>query len=190
MQHVFTLFSIGTLLLVLIVLLLLLASLIFQFRWLVPFVPTPMPIVREMVNLANLKPGDHVIDLGAGDARFLIEAKKREPTITCVGYEGAIVVWMLGKIRIYFSGHRDIQFYCKDFMHVSLSDADVVFTYLSMHVMKMLIPKFQRELRSGTRLISHAFRLPHHEPAATSQVPMRFGGLTKAYLYRWNAEQQ
>lgn len=188
MQQILHLLLIGFLLIVLLGLLLLLVSIFFQFRWFVPFVPTPMPIVRTMVDLAALKPGDHVVDLGAGDARFLIEAKKRVPGITCIGYEGAIAVWMLGKFKIWLSGYRDIEFRCQDFMKVDLSRADVIFTYLSMHVMKMLIPKFQKELRLGTRLISHAFRLPDHEPVQVAQVPMRFRGMTHAHKYVWKGE--
>lgn len=173
------------LIVVLVGLVLLIITILFHFWWMVPFVPTPMPIVEEMVKLANLKPGQVVYDLGAGDGRFLIAAKRIEKNISAIGYEGAIGVWMLAKVRIFFSPSRDIRMVCGNFMTADLSKADVIFTYLSIHVMKVLLPKFARELRPGTIIISHAFRLPGLEPIATADVPMRFGGLSKAYCYVW-----
>lgn len=161
----------------------------FQLRWLVPFVPTPLPIVETMIDLAELKPGQQVYDLGAGDGRFLIEAKKKEPRILATGIEGSLGVWMLAKVRIWLSGFRDIAMYRKNFFAVDLSSADVLFLYLSIHIMQRLVPKFQSELKPGTLIISHAFSLPGFEPVRTAEVPMFFGSKkTKVRCYRWNGK--
>lgn len=161
-------------------------SIIFHLRWGVPYVPTPMPIVRTMIALAELKPDQTVIDLGAGDGRLLIEALRSEPGIHAIGYEGALAVWMLAKIRIFFSGFRTMQMLRKNFFAVDLSNADVIFLYLSSHIMTALVPKFMRELRPGTLIISHAFQLPGCEPVRSAEVPMFYGiKKTKVRCYRW-----
>lgn len=170
---------------VLLALLLLLASILFQFRWAIPFVPTPTPVVQTMIHLARLRPGETVIDLGAGDARFLLQAKRHCSGIHAIGYEGALVVWMLGILRILCSHHRDVRFYCRNFFRAHFGDADVIFLYLSMHVMRMLVPKFRRELKPGTRIVSHAFQLPGLTPDAIQRVPMRYGGSVNVYSYVW-----
>jgi precorrin-6B methylase 2 len=172
------------LLIILVLAILIIVTAAFSFWWMVPFVPTPMPIVRTMLTLADLKPGQVVYDLGAGDGRFLIEAKKREKSIKAIGYEGAFGVWLLAKMWIFLSPVRDIRMVCGNFMKADLAEADVIFTYLSPHVMKALLPKFQKELKPGAKIISHAFRLPGMEPVASAAVPMHFGsGMTKAYCY-------
>ncbi len=164
-------------------------SIVFQLRWLIPFVPTPLPIVRTMVTLAELTPSQTVMDLGAGDGRFLIEAKRKEPRINAIGIEGSLGVWMLAKARIWLSGVRDIQMHRKNFFAVDLSSADVLFLYLSMHAMKKLVPKFQSELKPGTIILSHAFSLPGFEPVRTAEVPMFFGcQKTKVRCYRWKGK--
>jgi precorrin-6B methylase 2 len=176
--------SIAFLAVCVVLLVLLIVTILFHFWWMVPFVPTPWPIVRTMVGLADIKPGQTVCDLGAGDGRFLLEAKRVEPSITAIGYEGAVGVWMLAKIRILFSSHRDIRMVCGNFMKTDLSKADVIFTYLYPHVMTILLPKLQKELRPGTKVVSHAFKLPGLTPIATADVPLRHGpGTSKAYCY-------
>ncbi len=173
------------LILLIIGLLLLLSSIFFHIWWMVPFVPTPMIIVQTMVHLADIKKNDCVIDLGAGDARFLLEAQRKEPTVQCIGYEGSIIVWMLGKVRIWLDAKKSIDFHCANFFLSDLHNADIIFTYLSMQTMKKLLPKFQKELREGTKIVTHAFRIPELTPEKTIDVPMTFGGTTKAYLYVW-----
>ena len=164
-------------------------SIAFQVRWLVPFVPTPLPIVRAMVDLATLQPHQVVMDLGAGDCRLLIEAKRREPRIRVVGYEGSLGVWMLAWVRIALSGQRGIEISRKNFYTIDLSSANVIFLYISMNAMKKLIPKFRSELKPGTLIISHAFQLPGFSPIRSKDVPMFYGGMTKVRCYQWSGTQ-
>ena len=176
-----TLFLLG----IVILLGLLLYTVLFHAWWRVPYVPTPMSIVRVMVQVANLKPGDTVMDLGAGDGRLLRTAKKAEPGITAIGYEGAFFVWWWGKLKNVLSGRTDIRWYRKNFLVEDLSEADVIFTYLTMDTMKKLLGKFRRELRPGTRIVTHAFRLPDIEPTEKQQVKGIVGGKSNVYLYVW-----
>jgi precorrin-6B methylase 2 len=151
----------------------------------VPFVPTPQHLVDAMVELAELKPGDRVYDLGAGDGRTLITAVKAQPLIRATGFEGAPLVWLLGMLRTWNARNR-IAFMRKNFYHQDLSDADVIFTYLSPEAMQKLMKKFGQELKPGTKIISHAFRLRELTPAAQRDVPRKlWGGSGSVFLYVW-----
>ena len=156
-----------------------------QAFWMVPFVPTPKVIIDGMVEFAELKPNQIVFDLGAGDGRILLAAEKREPSIKAIGYEGAIGVWLLSKLRMYLRGSK-IQMVCKDFMNEDFSKADVIFTYLSIASMKKLKPRFDRELKDGAMVITHAFRVPDMQPDLERMVDMPFGRGSKIYRYVWH----
>jgi len=163
---------------------LLLITEIRHLKWRVVFVPTASAVVEAMLDLARIRPGDTVVDLGAGDGRLLIAAKRREPTIRVLGYEGAPAVWILAKVRSWLARVPiDVRF--QNFLVQDLSQADVLLLYLSPHVMELLSKKFSRELRPGTRIISHAFRLPGAEHREVREIPRRFGGVHRVYSYVW-----
>ncbi len=164
---------------------LLIASTSVQALWMVPFVPTPKAIIEGMIDIADLKPGQIVYDLGAGDGRVLFAAEKRQPTIRGIGYEGAIGVWLLAKLRIAMRGSK-VTMRREDFMkNVDFSDADVIFTYLSIASMKKLKPKFDVQLKDGARVVTHAFRVPDMVPEQERMVTMPFGRGSHVYSYVW-----
>ena len=152
--------------------------------WHMPYVPTPVSVAGRMADMAKCKDGDLVYDLGCGDGRVLMEAKCKYPGIKAVGYEIALGVWMLAKWR-QFCKRSDVDIKLKSFMGKHLGDADVIFLYLSPSFMKTLLEKFKAELRPGTRIVSHSFKLPDREPVAQDQVDVPFWGRQKVYLYHW-----
>ncbi len=152
--------------------------------WRVPYVPTHMKIVRSMVEKAKLKSGQTVYDLGAGDARFLVEAKKQVPGIQAIGYEVALGVWMLGKLRILLSGKK-VRLYWRSFMKADLSDADVIFLYLIPYLMPLLCEKLKRELKPGTKVLSNAFQFKDRKPVETFRVKLPLWGEKPVYVYEW-----
>ena len=148
----------------------------------VPYVPTPMRIVRKMVSLADLSDDQIVYDLGAGDARLLIEASKKA-RVKAVGYEYMPLVWMYGKIRNYFS-NSNVTLVCGDAFKADLRDANVVFLYLFPSVMDRLVAKFDTELAPGTRVISHTFVFKHKDPIEVVEVPQG-KRVKKLFVYEW-----
>lgn len=171
------LFVIGALLLVL-------SSALFHLRQMVAFVPTPQTVTDAMIDLADLTSGETLVDLGAGDGRVLARAMERVPGVRAIGYEGAFGVWLLSRFRAWFSRYRPVMLR-RNFLTEDLSQADVVFTYLSISMMQKLAPKFRSELKKGARVVSHAFSIKGLEPEKVTTVTMPFFGVTKVYLYRY-----
>src|SRR6185503_17400496 len=94
-----------------------------------PYLPTRQKDVDRMLALADIKPGDVVYDLGAGDGRFLISAAKKGAQAT--GFEISILPFLVAKLRIAMAGVGDkAKMKAKDFFHVNLSQANVIVCFL------------------------------------------------------------
>lgn len=158
----------------------------------VPFVPSPMKVVEFMIGKASLKGNETVYDLGCGDARLLIAAKKKYPNIRAIGYELPLGVWMLAKIKVFLSKQK-VTVRLGNFLRANLSDADVILLYLIPEVMPKLQRKLERELKKGTRIISHGFEFPDREPLLVERCPLpswhffRQKGKIgpRVYVYEW-----
>jgi ubiquinone/menaquinone biosynthesis C-methylase UbiE len=137
------------------------------------FVPTPPETVDEMLRQAHLKKGDVLYDLGSGDGRIPIAAAKQygvravgidiDPKLVAESNEAAK---REGVDKLVTFRNEDL--YAADFR-----DATVVTLYLSDTLNVMLRPKLLRELRPGTRIISHDFRMGDWQPEKTIRVPWK-----------------
>lgn len=136
-----------------------------------------------MVDFADLKGDEVVYDLGAGDGRLLIAAKQKHPNITAKGFELAPPVYLWGLLKILVS-RTGAKLSMRNFFQQDVSDADCIFLYLMPGAMKTLEKKFGRELKSGTKIISHAFVFPDRKPVKTMPVPW-LSGTKKLMLYIW-----
>lgn len=148
-----------------------------------PYVPTPWKVVKSMVDFADLKGDEVVYDLGAGDARLLIATLQKHPKATAKGFELAPPVFLLGLFNILRSRTK-ARLYMRNFFHQNVSDADCIFLYLMPGAMKSLEKKFKKELKPGTKVISHAFEFPGREPKKTMPVPW-LSGTKNVMLYIW-----
>ena len=148
-----------------------------------PYGGSPAAVSAEMLRLARLRGTEIVYDIGAGDGRLLIHAKKMYPNIRAIGYENALGVWMAGKLRILLSG-LSIRFLCRDALKANFRDADVIFLYLIPEMMQKLETKFDAELRPGTRVVSHAFQFHGKNPIEESKAA-GWVREKKVYLYQW-----
>lgn len=136
----------------------------------VPFVPTPEPIVDQMLALAEVRPGDVVYDLGSGDGRVLIRAAQR------YGARGVGIELDPKLVEISQQVAREgevaakVTFVEGDLFTADISDATVVFLALSAEVNARLEPKLRRELKPGTRIISHRYPIGSWKPAKAVRV--------------------
>lgn len=128
-------------------------------------IPASHRVIKAALDLAKIKEGETIYDLGSGDGRVLLDAVK---AYNCkgVGYELIFPFFLLSKIKVLLSGNNNkIKLYFKNFYKEDLSQADVIFCYLIPHGMKKLSDKFAKEpLKKGARIVSFSFRIKDWEP--------------------------
>jgi len=149
----------------------------------VPFVPSPKPVVKRMLELADIKPGELVYDLGAGDGRIVIEAIKE---YNAKGVAVEIRPDLIERINenVRKEGVRDSIHVIKgDLYKVKLSKADVVTLYLTSDMNARLRLKLERELKPGARVVAHDFPVPGWKPREVLKVKYE-GEVHKIFLYK------
>jgi len=136
----------------------------------VPFVPTPEPVVREMLKLAKIGKDSLVYDLGSGDGRIVIMAAK-EYGARGVGVDIDPERIADGRANAKRAGVEDkVKFIEGDLFKVDLRPATAVTLYLLPDINVRLRPKLMKELRPGTPVVSHAFDMGDWEPEVTKTV--------------------
>lgn len=143
---------------------------------------TPPETVDAMLRVAAIKPNDVLYDLGSGDGRIPIAAAKQYG-IHAVGIEidPKLVVEAQENAR-HANVASLVKFRNDDMFVVSYKDASVVTLYLSEKLNLLLLPKLLRELRPGSRIVSHDFRMGDWKPEQTVRVPWGKGFRT---VYLW-----
>ncbi len=124
----------------------------------VPFVPTPQSIVKQMLELASVKSGDVVYDLGSGDGRVVITAAKQYG-VRAVGIDidSERINQSLENARK--AGVEDrVSFRNEDLFEADIREATVVTLYLLHSLNLKLRPKLWKELKPGTRIVSLQLR--------------------------------
>lgn len=121
-----------------------------------PYYPSSKERIRQMIKAANLKKGDKILELGSGDGRILIEIAKEGYNV--VGVELNIFVYILSRFKVFFSPYRSkIKIVFGNFWYFDTSQFNIVFCYLFPFTMDKLYSKLNREMISGSKLISNTF---------------------------------
>jgi len=124
-----------------------------------PFVPSPIPVIQRMLQLADLKPGEVLFDLGAGDGRSVIMAAKAF-SARAVGVELREDLAKKALSAIHENGLTDrVTIVNGDMFTVNLTSADVVFLYLTTSANEKIRPKLESELKAGVRVVSHDYEI-------------------------------
>lgn len=148
---------------------------------LAPYVVSPQEIVDRMLELADLRPGEKLYDLGSGDGRILITAVVRFKA-KAVGVEISDDLVNSTNARIRRLGlDADAQVIHGNFLDTDLSSADVVTLYLATDANEMLRPNLERYLKNGARVVSHEYAVPGWKPKLVDKDPERHGHTI--YLY-------
>jgi SAM-dependent methyltransferase len=135
----------------------------------VPFVPTPQEVVDKMIELAGVKKGDVVYDLGSGDGRIVITAAKKGARAVGFDVDGDLVKESRENIRK--AGVQELaEIRQQDILTVDLSGASVVTMYLLPDVNLKLRPNVLSQMRPGSRVVSHAFDMGDWKPDKTERV--------------------
>ncbi len=145
---------------------------------LAPHVPTAEDVVRKMLELAELKSGERLYDLGSGDGRIIIMAA-RDFGAQAIGVELRDDLVQFTRKKVEELGLVDrVKVVHGDLMQTDTRDADVVTLYLTTTANEKIAPKLEKELRPGTRIVSFCFRMPGWEPTRTMNLETR-----TLYLY-------
>jgi len=144
----------------------------------VPYVPTPQPVIEGMLKLGEVKSGDILYDLGSGDGRIPITAAKLFG-IHATGID-------INPVRIeeaQANAKKEnvtnlVSFRNEDLFEADFRDATVVTLYLLPSINLKLRPKLFRDLKPGTRIVSHSFDMGGWEPEKKIEIDSR-------YLYLW-----
>lgn len=124
-----------------------------------PFVASPLPVVRRMLILAELKPGETFYDLGAGDGRAVIMAAQ-EFGARAVGVELREDLAKKALSAVHELGLEGrVNIVHGDLFDVDISPADVVFLYLTTSANDKVRPKLEAELKPGARVVSHDYEI-------------------------------
>lgn len=148
----------------------------------VPYVPTPEEVVVRMLELAKVQKNDVLYDLGSGDGRIVITAAQK------YGTRGTGIDINPERIREANANAQKagvtnlVQFRQQDLFKTDLSDATVVTLYLLPDINLKLRPQLFRQLKPGTRIVSHDFDMGEWKPERVVQVQ---GPNRQHTLYYW-----
>ena len=137
-----------------------------------PYVPTPQRGVDAMLAMANVSDRDYVIDLGSGDGRIVITAAQKFGA-RGKGYDidGELVERSTASAAKLKLADR-VRFEKRDVLQADLKDATVITLYLLPAMMLELRAKLMRELKPGTRIVSHDFDFGDWQPERTVQLDL------------------
>ncbi|MGE0040590.1 MAG: cyclopropane-fatty-acyl-phospholipid synthase family protein [Vicinamibacterales bacterium] len=147
------------------------------------YVPTPEEVVEAMLQVANVTKNDIVYDLGCGDGRIPVTAAKK------YGARGVGIDIDPQRIKeanenVAKNGVGDrVKIMQADLFETDLSEATVVTLYLLPSLNEKLKPKLMRELKPGTRIVSHAFDMGDWKPEKELDVNGR-------KVYFWTIPKQ
>jgi cyclopropane fatty-acyl-phospholipid synthase-like methyltransferase len=152
-------------------------------------VPTPLEVIDRMLELAEVKKGDLVYDLGSGDGRIVIRAAQKYG-VRAVGIEMDTLLLAKARKDAKAAGVSHlVQFREEDAMKVDLSQATVVTLYMLPWFNEAMKPSFKKHLKPGARIVAHDFGIEGWQPDKTEKLstPERKGSDFLHYhtLYLW-----
>jgi ribosomal protein L11 methylase PrmA len=134
------------------------------------FVPTPEEVVEAMLQVANVTKNDIVYDLGCGDGRIPVTAaKKYGARGVCIDIDPQRIKEANENVAKNDVGSL-VRVMNADLFATDLSEATVVTLYLLPSLNVKLMPKLMKELRPGTRIVSHAFDMGDWKPEKEMDV--------------------
>lgn len=137
----------------------------------VMFVPTPNEVVEAMLTVAKVGKGDVLYDLGSGDGRIPITAAQKYGIARGVGIDINPERIKEAEVNLKAAGVGDrVRFVNEDLFEANFSDATVITLYLLPALNLKLLPKLLKELKPGTRIVSHAFDMGDWKPEQTLNI--------------------
>ncbi|MGQ9505606.1 MAG: SAM-dependent methyltransferase [Thermogutta sp.] len=146
------------------------------------YVPTPHDVVQKMLEMAEVKKGDVVYDLGCGDGRIVVAAAKKYG-VKAVGFD--IDPQRIKEARENVKKNKVehlVRIEQKDIFTLDLSEATVITLYLLPQLNVKLIPQLEK-LKPGSRIVSHDFDMAGVIPDKVVQFKSKNGQEHTLYLW-------
>jgi SAM-dependent methyltransferase len=148
----------------------------------VVYVPTPHDVVEKMLEMAKVKKGEVVYDLGCGDGRIVVAAAKRGAKAT--GYDISAERVAEAKANVKKNKVEDLATIKKeDIFTLDLSGANVITLYLLPRLNVQLIPQLEK-LKPGSRIVSHDFDMKGVKPDAVVEMTSKEDSVPRK-IYLW-----
>ena len=139
-----------------------------------PYLPSTNVAVEEMLRVADVKPGDVVVDLGSGDGRIPIAAARYfgargfgvdiDPKLVAESNENAAKAGVADRV----------QFFQRDVMTTDVREATVVTLYLLPNLVNRLRPRLFDQMKPGARIVAHDFCFEDWEPDRRVNISKNF----------------
>ncbi len=138
---------------------------------LAPYYPTPQLIVGKMLDLAQLKPGEKMFDLGSGDGRIVfLAAQKYQADATGIELDNDLFIQSAAKIK-QLGLEKTARIIHGDILKQDYSSANVITVYLLPESNMKLRPVLEPQLKKGTRVVAHDFEIGGWTPTQTVTIP-------------------
>jgi len=139
------------------------------------WVPADISKVRRMLEMANLKSGEVLYDLGSGDGRIVAEAAKRYK-VEAIGVEIDWLRVLISRLKLE-KLYRHAKIKHGNLFDAKIGDANVITMYLLPDTVDKLKSKFKKELKSGSRIVSLQFPIANWKPVKVDEK-------SKIFVYR------
>lgn len=124
-----------------------------------PWWRTSAKTAKALYKLAKIKKSDMVYDLGCGDGTALITGFK-EYGIKGIGVEIDPLRYLISKMRVKLNGaEKNIKIERNNLFNTSIKNADLIIVYLVPKALDKLLPKFKKELKKGTKIVSYVYEI-------------------------------
>lgn len=143
-----------------------------------PWWKTSAPAARAAARFAKITSSDIVYELGSGDGEFAITVAEDFDT-KIVGVEIDPYRYFLSRLRLKFHSRArsKVTLIKKNYFHVDISPATVVYFYLVPRAIERLVPKLKKELKKGARVVSYRYEVP-------GLTQIGFDKKNKLYIYK------
>jgi len=150
--------------------------------FIVPIVSTPRKLVKRIVEKMELKDGEAICDLGSGDGRILIAARK-DKKIKGVGYDISplMIIYSDFKKFINFGFRSEIDFDLENFFDVKLDKFDKLYCFLSPNILGVMKEKFDKKLKRGAIVYSYGYEIPGKKAIGNHE----FQPGRTLWVYKW-----
>lgn len=164
---------------------LIIVSVIYAWSSLAPWAPTPLKDLERINKIANLKPRQVFVELGAGNGRVCSYIAKKNPSAKVIGIELAFLFYLFTKIKVLLFGPRNLKIVFGDALKYDISKADILYVYVLTKGLNGVIKnKMIKEMPKKAKLISYVF--PITEWSGTKKTHNESGKASNIYVYEMN----